>query len=76
MFKVGDKVISDYFGEGKVVGVNTKLDYPVLVRFIKSSNLEGFTEYGLYKKSNKDTDKDNIKKLITLPKKITTKRLK
>ena len=63
MFEVGDKVISDYFGEGKVVEVNTKLDYPVLVRFIKSSSLEEFTEYGLYRKSNKDTDKDNIKKV-------------
>ena len=29
MFEVGDKVISDYFGEGKVIEVNTKLDYPV-----------------------------------------------
>lgn len=58
MFEVGDEVISDYFGEGKVVEVNTKLDYPVWVRFIKSSSLEGFTEYGLYRKSNKDTDKD------------------
>lgn len=63
MFEVGDKVISDYFGEGKVVEVNTKLDYPVLVRFIKSSSLEGFTEYGLYRKSNKDTNKENIKKV-------------
>ena len=63
MFEVGEKVISDYFGEGRVVEVNTKLDYPVLVRFIKSSSLEGFTEYGLYRKSNKDTDKDNIKKV-------------
>lgn len=63
MFEVGEKVISDYFGEGRVVEVNTKLDYPVLVRFIKSSSLKGFTEYGLYKKSNKDTDKDNIKKV-------------
>ena len=67
MFKVGDRVISDYFGEGKVVEVNTKLDYPVLVRFIKSSSLEGFTEYGLYRKSNKDTDKDNIKKVVSTP---------
>ena len=67
MFEVGDKVISDYFGEGKVVEVNTKLDYPVLVRFIKSSSLEGFTEYGLYIKSNKDTDKDNIKKVANIP---------
>jgi len=63
MFEVGDKVISDYFGEGNVVEVNTKLDYPVLVRFIKPSSLEGFTEYGLYRRSNKDTDKDNIKKV-------------
>ena len=68
MFEVGDKVISDYFGEGKVVEVNTKLDYPVLVRFIKSSSLEGFTEYGLYRKSNKATDKDNIKKVANIPK--------
>ena len=67
MFEVGDKVISDYFAEGKVVEVNTKLDYPVLVRFIKSSSLEGFTEYGLYRKSNKDTDKDNIKKVDNTP---------
>ena len=63
MFEVGDKVISDYFGEGNVVEVNTKLDYPVLVRFIKSSSLEGSTEYGLYRKSSKDTDKNNIKKV-------------
>ena len=63
MFEVGDRVISDYFGEGEVVEVNTKLDYPVLVRFIKSSSIEGFTEYGLYRKSNKATDKDNIKKV-------------
>ena len=63
MFEVGDKVISDYFGEGIVVEVNTKVNYPVLVRFIKSSSLEGFTEYGLYRKSSKDTDKNNIKKV-------------
>ena len=63
MFEVGDIVISDYFGEGKVVKVNTELDYPVLVRFIKSSSLEGFTEYGLYRRPNKDTYKDIIKKV-------------
>lgn len=67
MFEVGDDVISDYFGKGKVVEINTKLDYPVLVRFIKSSSLEGFTEYGLYRKSNKDTDKNNIKKVDNTP---------
>ena len=63
MFEVGDKVIADYFGEDKVVEVKTKVNYPVLVRFIKSSSLEGFTEYGLYRKSSKDTDKNNIKKV-------------
>ena len=63
MFKVGDRVISDYFGEGKVVEVNTKLGYSVRVRFIKSSRLEWFTEYGLYRESNKNTDKYNIKKV-------------
>ena len=76
MFEVGDKVVSDYFGEGKVVEVNTKLDYPVLVRFIKSSSLEGFTEYGLYRKSNKDTNKENIKKADTTPEAANYKKTK
>ena len=76
MFEVGDKVISDYFGEGKVVEVNTKLDYPLLVRFIKSSSLEGFTEYGLYRKSNKDTDKDNIKKVDNTTEEDNYKKIK
>lgn len=76
MFEVGDKVISDYFGEGKVVEVNTKLDYPVLVRFIKSSSLEGFTEYGLYRKSSKDTDKNNIKKVDNTTEEDNYKKIK
>ena len=75
MFEVGEKVISDYFGEGRVVEVNTKLDYPVLVRFIKSSSIEGFTEYGLYRKSNKDTDKDNIKKVDNYTEESNYKKL-
>lgn len=76
MFEVGDKVVSDYFGEGKVVEVNTKLDYPVLVRFIKSSSLEGFTEYGLYRKSNSPESRENIKKAETIPEAINYKKTK
>ena len=63
MFEVGDKVTSEKFGEGVIIEINSKLDYPLLVKFTKSIDIERFTELGLYRKSNKDTDKDNIKKV-------------
>ena len=74
MFEIGDKVISEKFGEGVIIEINTKLDYPILVKFTKSIDIEGFTELGLYRKSNKLTDRDNIKKLTTLQRQITKRR--
>ena len=67
MFEIGDKVISEKFGEGVIIEINTKLDYPILVKFTKSIDIEGFTELGLYRKSNKLTDRDNIKKVDNTP---------
>ena len=51
MFEIGDKVTSEKFGEGVIVEINDKLDYPVLVKFTKSLDIKGFTKLGLYRKS-------------------------
>ena len=67
MFEVGDKVTSEKFGEGVIIEINDKLDYPVLVKFIKSIDIEGFTKQGLYRKSNSLTNRENIKNVDNTP---------
>ena len=67
MFEVGDKVASEKFGEGVIIEINDKLDYPVLVKFIKSIDIEGFTKQGLYRKSNSLTNRENIKNVDNTP---------
>ena len=67
MFEVGDKVTSEEFGEGVIIEINDKLDYPVLVKFIKSIVIEGFTKQGLYRKSNSPENRENIKNVDNTP---------
>ena len=67
MFEIGDKVTSEKFGEGVIVEINDKLDYPVLVKFTKSLDIEGFTKLGLYRKSNSPGNRENIKNVDNTP---------
>ena len=76
MFEVGDNVTSEKFGEGVIIEINDKLDYPVLVKFIKSIVIEGFTKQGLYRKSNSLTNRENIKKVDNTTEEGNYKKIK
>ena len=65
MFEVGDRVISDYFGDGVVTYIYEDVGYPVKVKFEKYVDEEEFTMYGHYYKSKGRGHPKNIKKSET-----------
>ena len=65
MFEVGDKVISDYFGDGVVTCIGEGLEYPINVKFEKYVDEEKFTIYGHYSKIMGRGHPKNIKKSET-----------
>jgi hypothetical protein len=63
MFKVGDKVYSDYFGDGVVVDVNYGVIYPIYVKFPTSFNgAASFTREGVEDVRSPSQEK-NIRKV-------------
>ena len=68
MFEVVDRVISDYFGEGKVTCVSGGEDFPISVKFEKyeEEEEENFTRQGFYFKSGVEHQR-NIKKVDNTP---------
>ncbi len=63
MFKVGDKVYSDYFGYGVVIEViNEVVYYPIGVDFSASGRQFFFTEGGVYDIRSRSQEK-NIRKV-------------
>ena len=76
MFKIGDRVISDYFGEGKVTCVSGGEDFPISVKFEKyEEEEENFTRQGFYFKSSVEHPR-NIKKADVTPEAINYKKTK
>ena len=67
MFEVGDRVISDYFGDGIVTCVSGIEDFPISVKFEKyEEEEENFTRQGFYFKSSVEHPR-NIKKVDNTP---------
>ena len=59
-FKIDNRVVSEFFGEGTVIHINTIFTNPVTVKFDKG-NLETFTANGSF--SCREVSKLNIRKL-------------
>ncbi len=66
MFKVGDRVYSDYFGDGVVVGIIDGAIHPLFVCFSKPNNGYFFTKEGIYDLGLKSQEK-NIRKIEDRP---------
>lgn len=61
-FKVGDRVVSEYFGEGTVTMVDDFMSYPVTVVFDDSpvAKAQCFTLEGFYYTTERDYVTDNV----------------
>ena len=59
-FKVDDRVVSDFFGDGTVIHIIDIFTNPITVKFDKG-NLETFTAEGFF--SNREASSLNIRKL-------------
>ena len=76
MFEVGDDVISINYGNGVITAIDNSQDYPIKVKFENYVEEETFTKYGRYRKSNEDTNPDNIKKANATPEAINYEKTK
>lgn len=60
MFNVGDRVISDYFGEGTVTSITSnrwdRLLYPIEVKFDSENNPQCFSKEGYFNCDEKESE--------------------